>query len=325
MGAQASNSRRTAEPSEGPARLDVVSVALLVGGMACFGSATPISAIVGRGFPPWVAIALRLAVAAAFLIPVLLAAARRGDELPVRETVRSWRRHDWLLMVGIAVIGTFGFSIFMLVGMRHAPGAVAAVIMATTPAATALGAVVFLADRLDTWRAAAVVLAVAGVVVVNLGADASGGDGDRVVLGSVLVFAAVLCEAAYTLLGKRLTADVSPLVIVTVAATLALLLFLPLAAWDAARFDWSTPTRAQWAAVVWWGAGTMALGSLLWFRGMARVPAGTAAPFMGVMPVSALVLSYVLLGEPFQWIHAVGMAVVLGGLVLVIRAGAPLH
>ncbi len=41
--------------------------------------------------------------------------------------------------------------------------------------------------------------------------------------------------------------------------------------------------------------------------------AGLAA-FMAVMPISALVLSYVLLGDPFQWIQLAGMAIVLAGL-----------
>ncbi len=306
-------------------RLDRGAVLLLAGGMACFGSATPVSAIVGRSFTPWLASALRLAVAAAVLIPVYVVAQRRGDEPPLRARLGSLTGRDWLLLIGIAAIGTFGFSILMLLGMRRAPGAVAAVVMATTPAVTAIGAVVFLRDRLDRWRTLAVVLAVIGVVVVNLGADVTQGSGDRVVLGSALVFGAVVCEACYTLMGKRLTADLSPLAIVTAAATLALVLFLPLAAWEALSFDWSTPTPGQWLAALWWGAGTMALGSLLWFSGMARVPAGTAAPFMGVMPTSALVLSYVLLGEPFQWVHLVGMAIVLAGVGLVVRAGASVH
>lgn len=77
--------------------------------------------------------------------------------------------------------------------------------------------------------------------------------------------------------------------------------------WDAWSFRWSDPTAGQWLAVAWWGAGTMGLGSWLWFRGMERVRAGTASAFMGVMPVSALLLSYTLLGETFPWLHAAGV------------------
>lgn len=333
MKARTAPRRRTAEREpDSPAadgrregRLDAGSVVLLVAGMACFGSATPVSAIVGRGFPPWLGSALRMAVAAACLVPLAVLARRRDDERPLREEARSWSGHDWFLLVGIAAIGTFGFSILMLVGMRHAPGAVAAVVMATTPAVTGIGAVVFLRDRLDWRRATAVALAVIGVVIVNLSADSGQGSGQRVVFGALLVFAAVVCEASYSLMGKRLSADLSPLTMVTAASVLALGLFLPLALWEAGSFDWARPTAGQWLAVAWWGAGTMAAGSVLWFRGMARVAAGAAAPFMGVMPVSALVLSYALLGESFQWIHTLGMGVVLAGLVLVVRSGASVH
>lgn len=76
---------------------------------------------------------------------------------------------------------------------------------------------------------------------------------------------------------------------------------------------------------MWWGAGTMALGSLLWFAGMRRSGAVTSSAFMGVMPISALILSYLLLGEPFRWIHALGMALVLIGLVVVVRDRGTVH
>jgi len=72
-------------------------------------------------------------------------------------------------------------------------------------------------------------------------------------------------------------------------------------------------------------AGTLVLGSGLWFAGMRRVRASTAAAFMAVMPVSALVLSYLLLGEGFRWAHVGGMACVLAGLAVVVRSGATVH
>jgi drug/metabolite transporter (DMT)-like permease len=301
------------------------AVVFLAGGMAAYGSSTPVSAIVGRSFPVYLASAARMAVAAAVLVPLLIHTRRRRGDPPLRTSARRLPRRDWALLFGIAAIGTFGFSVLMLLGMQRAPGAAAAVVMATTPAVTAVGAVIFLGDHLGPWRVFAVVLGVGGVVLVNLGADTAEGAGDAIVIGSILVFGAVLCEATYSLMGKRLTADLDALTIVTAAATLALVLFAPLAVWDAVRFDWSAPTAGQWIGVVWWGAGTMALGSWMWFRGMSQVQAGTAAPFMAVMPVSALVLSYVLLGESFQLIHAVGMALVLAGLAAVIRSGAAVH
>lgn len=307
---------RAAEGSALGERL--TTYALLLGGMSLFGSATPVSKLVGEDFPSMLASGLRMLTAAAVLVPFL-----------VLQQGRQWwpraDRADWARLVGIAAIGTVGFTLLLFFGLQRVPGAVGAVIMATTPAITALGAVVFLRDHLDRWTALGLALAVAGVVVVNLGEDTgSGADLTTAALwiGSLLVLGAVCSEAAYTLLGKRLTADLSPTQITTVAAVLSLLIFLPWATVQAVGFDWSAPAWTDWVAMVWWGAGTMGLGSVLWFRGMMRVAATTASGFMAVMPVSALVLSYVLLGEDFAWAHVAGMAGVLAGLAAIVYRDA---
>ena len=44
-----------------------------------------------------------------------------------------------------------------------------------------------------------------------------------------------------------------------------------------------------------------ALGYLLWFGGLAKVPASTAGVVTGVLPVSAVLRSNLILGEPFSW------------------------
>ena len=49
---------------------------------------------------------------------------------------------------------------------------------------------------------------------------------------------------------------------------------------------------------------------------MARAEGSVAAGFMGLMPVSALLLSYLLLDEPFRWIQPLGFAVVFAGVLL---------
>lgn len=311
-----SSSDRDDEPAEG--RLDAPAVALLAAGMACFGSATPFSAVVGRVFPVWLGSAGRMVVAVVVLLPAVVLWRRHRGQPSAASLLRGTDRDDRWFLVGMGVIGTFAFTALMLLGMREAPGSVGAVVMALTPAVTAVGAAVFLRDRLGWVRIVALVLAVAGVVAVNVGMDPAQGAGDRPALGSLLVFGAVCCEATYSLMGKRLTADLDPMTMTLAAALVALVIFLPVALWDAASFSPSAPDLGEWLALGWWGAGTMALGSVLWFAGMQRVSGAAAAPFMAVMPISALLLSYVVLGEAFQPVHLLGMGLVLVGLLLVV-------
>lgn len=51
--------------------------------------------------------------------------------------------------------------------------------------------------------------------------------------------------------------------------------------------------------------------------GLAHAQGSVAAAFMGVMPASALALSYLLLGEPFRWVHLLGFGIVFASVLLI--------
>lgn len=298
-----------------PARPRAVHAELALG-MAVFGSATPVSKIVTDAMPVFVGSGLRVALGAIALAPF---AARHRAQL--RDL--GWR--DWGLIGLISLFGMFGFSALMLYGMKLVSGVVGAIVMSTAPAVVAAASMAFLGDR-PTWRKlTAIGLAVAGVLVLQLGSGGSGNDGGSggeveeagdILLGSLLVFAAVCCEAAYTLIGKKASERIDPVLVACVAAAMSVPLFLPFAIWQLQDFSFAEVDWTGWTAVVWYGAGTLALGSWLWYAAIARVEGAVAAAFMGVMPASALILSYVLLGEPFRWIHLAGFAVVFAGVLL---------
>jgi drug/metabolite transporter (DMT)-like permease len=296
----------------------------LAAGMILFGSATPVSKIVTEAMPVFIGSTLRVAVGALVLAPLLLR--YRGE-------IGKLSRTDWLLTALIAVFGMFGFTVFMLLGMSLVTGVVGAIVMSTTPAVTAAAAILLVGERANWRKIAAIVLAVGGVLLlyVSGGAGGSGGGGSGsggpllqflqglgsgVVIGGALVFAAVCCEVAYTLLGQRVSRDANPMVVAFLAAALAIPLFLPLAAWEWSRFEPAAVGAGGWAAVLWYGAGTLALGTWCWYSGIAKTEGSIAAAFMGLMPVSALVLSYLLLGEAFRWAHLAGFGVVFAGVLL---------
>lgn len=290
---------------------------LLFAGMAIFGSGTPVSKLVTGAFPVFVASGARMLLAACCLGALLFTGSKLPDRDSPRDTLEAISRADWIRLGAIAVAGMFLFSVFMLYGMKEISGVVGGIIMATTPAVTSAGAIIFLGDRIDRWKAIAIASAVAGVLIVNL-AGSSEGSGNHLLLGAGLVFGAVCGEAAYTLVGKRLTADLSPVWISAIAASMALVLFLLPALMQLEATDWDAVSVSDWVALVWWGVGTMGLGSLLWYQGVKQVSATTASAFMGVMPVSAVLLSYLLLDESFDPAQPVGLVVVLAGIAAVV-------
>jgi drug/metabolite transporter (DMT)-like permease len=288
---------------------DIGVFAALLFGMAIFGSGTPTAKIVTDGFPLFLAPFLRLFLAALLTSPLLIV---------YRRDLRKISRASWLLIFGIGAIGLVAFSLFLLGGMRLVSGVVGAVVMSSSPAAVALGAVWFLGDRLNHIKLAAVAVSIAGVVIINTtGTRISDGGLWTAAIGSFLVLGAVVSSTAYSLFAKRVTREVRPVLLIPLAAWIAALLFGGPGLYQAAQFDFSAPSFEQWAALVWWGIGPFGLGTMLWFVGLRSVQASTASGFMGAMPASGLLVSYVWLGDEFYWMHLVGFALVLTAIALV--------
>lgn len=84
-----------------------------------------------------------------------------------------------------------------------------------------------------------------------------------------------------TLLGGVTSDALSPTNIATLTAGTALVLLLPGVAWQWSAFERSSVGVRGWLAVLWWGAGTLGLGAVLWYTGVKQVRGSTAAGFMG--------------------------------------------
>ncbi|MET3978236.1 drug/metabolite transporter (DMT)-like permease [Mucilaginibacter sp. UYP25] len=279
---------------------------MLLFGMILFGSATPLSKLVTKDFPVFIAGGLRVLLAFIVLVPFVKLS-----------NIKSYKGRDKWLLAGISLVGVVGFTVLMLFGMKHISGVTGSVIMSATPALTAILSVVFFKDDFNWKKGAAITLAIAGVIIMQLGKHQDN-QGKNELLGILLVVAAICCEAGYTLMGKVLTKNFPPEDIAAFSALIGFLGFLPFMIWQAKNLSFDTIAIKSWLYLAIYGAGTMGLGSVLWYKGIKQVEGSTAATFMGVMPISALVLSYFLLNEPFRWIHLAGFAMVFSGVIIII-------
>jgi len=281
--------------------------------MALFGSSTPISKIIAEGFPVFSASFMRMLIAALVLAPFVWV--RRNE-------IREMDRTDWQTVCLIALAGMVGFTAIMLFGMRLTTGVIGATIMSATPAVTATAAVIFLGAAMNWRKGGALGLAVLGLAALALlreSGDGEDGGSRAVYLGAGLVFLAICCEAAFTLLSKRLSDAVSSLTATFVASVIAMPAFLLLALFlQPSLVGFERAGGGDWAALLFWGAATGGLAPVIWYNGVRAAPGALVAGFMAVMPVTALVLSYVLLGEAFRWAHLIGFGLVFAGVLLMI-------
>ena len=223
--------------------------------------------------------------------------------------------HDrWLLFLE-SFFGNFLFSICMLFGVGLSSAVAAGVIMAGIPAAVALLSRLFLRERIAPRVAWGIACAVGGIALVSLTKHDTGSAGTSW-LGNLLLVGAVLCEATYVVIGKKLTGRMSPKRISALINLWGLALVTPLGVWQALRFDFGTVPPGAWWLLLFYSIAASMASVWLWMTGLKTVPASRAGIFTVLLPASAAAVGVFYLGEPFSVAQGGAFALALAGVVL---------
>jgi len=290
-----------------PSLLRLVFAAVLWGG----------TFVAGRELAGWMeplaAAWLRFVCASVVLVAWLLIERRAFPPLTGRQALG-------VLLLGLT--GVFAYNLLFFYGLQTVEAGRAALIVAMNPVVIALASAGFFGERLAPRQAFGVVLSLVGAVVVIGRGDLAGLLHHGIGRGEWLLLGCVASWVAYTLVGKRLLAHLSPLVAVTYASLAGTLLF---SAVVVGRGGIELAPLAHPA--VWLNIGYLALfGTVLafvwYYRGVQAVGAARAAQFINLVPVSGVLLGAILLDEPLSASLLAGGALVIVGLVLTNRWSA---
>ncbi|TNF58770.1 MAG: DMT family transporter, partial [Burkholderiales bacterium] len=215
-------------------------------------------------------------------------------------------------------LGNFLFSVFMLFGVSMTTAVAAGVVMSTIPAVVAVLSWLFLGERIGRRIQAAIACAALGIGLFSLEKASSNAPADatRMLLGNLLVFAAVVCEAAYVVIGKRLTEGLGPKRISAIINLWGLALVTPMGLWWAMRFDFATVPMSSWMLLLFYGLAASVWTVWLWMTGLKRVPASRAGVFTVMLPISAALVGVLFLGERLSATQLLAFGIALLGLVL---------
>ena len=275
--------------------------------MALVGSYVGLSRLLVAAIPVFLLAWMRFGIAAVAMAGWLR---RRPGEEPLSASDRR-------LLFWESFLGNFGFSICMLFGVAATSAVAAGVVMAAIPAAVAVMSRLFLGERIAPRVGWAIVLAGAGIATLALArAPADAKTQVAPWWGYALLMGAVICEASYVVIGKRLAANVSPQRISALINLWGLALITPFGLWQAWSFDFTRMTPPTWGLLLFYALAASIATVWLWMRGLRQVPASRAGIFTVCLPVSAAAVGVLWLGEPFGMAHGVAIAMSLAGLVL---------
>jgi len=124
---------------------------------------------------------------------------------------------------------------------------------------------------------------------------------------------------AYSLIGKVAMDGMSPLLAVAASCVAGMLFLLPPAVAEgmlrqAPGYGWAT-----WAGIAYLGVFGTVLGFLWYYEGIRAIGPSRAGIFINFVPVSGVLLGWLILGETIDLSLLVGAVLVVGGVALVNR------
>lgn len=276
--------------------------------MALVGSYVALSKPLAALFPILLLAWLRFGIGGVAMLRWLR---RAPGEAPLQVRTR------WLLFLE-SFFGNFLFTLCMVTGVSLTSAVAAGVTMAAIPVAVAVLSWVILRERIAPRTWVAVALAVAGIALYAWvkPEEAADSRSPYAWLGQLLLLGAVLCEATYAVLGKQLTASVSPKRISAIVNLWGFALTTPFGLYLAWQFDFASISLPNWALLLFYALAACVWTVWLWMTGLRVVPASQAGVFTVMLPVSAAVVGVVALGEPITGLQLLALGIALLGVLV---------
>jgi drug/metabolite transporter (DMT)-like permease len=271
--------------------------------------------VVLRELPPLTVVLMRVALAAMILLPVLWAYRIR---FPVG--LSGWRPFFAIALLN----NVLPFSL-IVIGQTHIPGGLASILNATTPLFTVLVMAAAGDEKLHPRRVAGVVTGLIGVIILH-GQDLHGQDpifqsGEGI--GILLCLAAAFSYGLAALYARRRLSDSPPLATATFQLLASSLMMTIIAAVFERPWQLPMPGATTWLAMMGLAALSTALAYIVFFQVLRRSGSTNVTLVTLLIPVTAILLGYLVLGESISLREIVG-ALVIGSALLLID-GRVLH
>lgn len=227
-------------------------------------------------------------------------------------TVRDLK---FLSLLGLGVLGNHLLTLF---GLRYIGASTAGVIIGASPAVTALLSSLLVRDIPFKTVAGGCALSFAGVALVS-GVGGQAPSGESPWLGGLLVLLGLVSWALYSIGGREIMARLSPLTVNWTTLLISLLPQIPLLWTDRKLLVTGVGAVpvSGWLALLYLIVFATALGQQAWLYGVKGVGPSRAGVFVNLIPVSALLLSAVILGEAIGVREVAGILLILAGVWLV--------
>lgn len=272
----------------------LLALSLLWGGSFFF------TGIAIKALPPFTIVLLRVGLAALILLAVL---SFHGQSLPLEPRL-------WVAFLGMGMLNNVTPFCLIVWGQTEIASGLAAILNATTPLWTVIAAhFLTTEERMTGNRLAGVLIGLSGVALM-VGPQVLAGLGGQLA-AQFAVLGAAISYALAAIFGRRFkTLGVPPMVTATGQVTASALMLAPAAILIDQPWTLPMPGLPVWAAILGLAALSTALAYVLYFRILTTAGATNLALVTFLIPISAILLGALVLGERLEPTHFAGMAMI---------------
>ena len=246
--------------------------------------------------------ALRLIIASA-----VFAAAMLYQDWPRIE------RRDWMRLAVLGAIGHFIYQACFMGGLARTTASNSSLIIGCSPVAVALASAIAGHERVPRAQWAGVFLSVTGVyLVVGRNADF----GTASLIGDALTLCAVACWAIYTVGARELLTRYSPLTVTGLTMLLGTALYVPATMPELTAMDWGRVHVWAWVALVLSALLALNFAYLIWYTSVQRIGNIRTSVYSNIIPLVAMSVAALTLGERLTGAKIAGAACVLSGVAI---------
>src|SRR4051794_6453604 len=263
--------------------------------------------VVLRELPPLTLVLLRVALASIILLPLLWV-------YGIRFPKGFW---GWKPFFAIGLLNNVLPFSLIVVGQTSIPSGLASILNATTPLFTVVVMAAACEEKLLARRIAGVVVGLIGVVILRGwnfdGAGFWSGQG----VGILLCLAGAFSYGLAALVARRLLSNSPPLGTATFQLLASSVMMVFIAGFAERPWQLTMPGAATWLAVIGLAALSTALAYIVFFQILRRSGATNVMLVTLLIPVTAIVLGYLVLGEQIS-LREIAGAFVIGSALLLI-------
>ncbi|WP_026585004.1 DMT family transporter [Bacillus sp. J33] len=281
--------------------------AMLTLATATWGSAFIAGKFAVQSFEPATVAFFRFFWAAILLFPLMWMMEKNRKKPNLKD-------HGLFALLGLTGIALYNICFFL--ATKHAPVIKSSLFIASNPVLIILLSGLFLKEKITRNNLIGMAIALSGVVFIIT-------DGHLLTLFQYgfepidfILLGAVVSWAIYSVVGKVVLKKFSSVESTTYAVAYGTLFLLPFALAETSWNDVQQAPFATWLAIAHMSIFVTVVSFVMYYNGIKEVGAAKASIFINVMPLSAVIMATLFLGETFTPAHGIGAALVLTGVYI---------